>query len=518
MTSDSSRYRCQSCQHNRASHLCEDCGSVLCSECLKNRHSDYTICKDCHYPFNSDQDGEKLEICPECESDNLSTARRTEDMCPECHSIRIVMVEEKRRSLAQEMRQAVMSIQYGYTKLREFTTRLDSAKRNLVSLRMANFLHYHWLEEKFEEIQEELPAIKNRIGSQAEIIARQIAAETNGLINYNRWTPEQFPFIEGVTNRVKELGSQYKQNADEALHACRVKLKELTEQIDGLSYYRSEFSDFYEHVDLAVNELPVCALPDIKVVGSDFLKNDKAEGTLYITNRRIILVAETGRLRKKTGPVFDFPLLYLNTVEEDGRLRKRLVLRMKQGYLRISCSEETMQVLPDYLSIAQRFEKYVQTDMQRVRKIEQVNVNISDVRMKIERLVHSLLSGEIEPEYRDRYGEPFGHRDDRIYRGRTPLGEGYVQRDELKDELQRRFGQREERRYDSPHDESGNFDLLKRNAIEIDNAIQDTIEMMRRGHLGAEDFIRRYRGLVRDSYYTKREMERIRRPTRGYDW
>jgi hypothetical protein len=191
---------------------------------------------------------------------------------------------------------------------------------------------------------------------------------------------------------------------------------------------------------------------------------------------------------------------------------------MKQGYLRISCSEETMQVLPDYLSIAQRFEKYVQTDMQRVRKIEQANVNISDVRMKIERLVHMLLSGEIEPEYGDRYRDPFRHREDPRFRGQAPLGEGYVHPGALRDELQRRFGPREDRSYGSTYDESGNFELLKRNAIEIDNAIQDTIEMMRRGHLGAEDFIRRYRGLVRDSYYTKREMERLRRPTRGYDW
>ncbi|MFX1368749.1 MAG: hypothetical protein ACFFAY_09145 [Promethearchaeota archaeon] len=515
MTLDSTHYRCLSCQQNRASHFCEDCGSVLCSECLQSKYSDYTICKECHHPFGKDEQDAELEACPECESENLSTARRTEDMCPQCHSGRIMPVEEKRRTLAQGMRQSVMMIQYGHTKLREFASRLDSAKRTLVSLRMANFLHYHWLEEKLEEIQDELPAIKNRVGSQAEITARRMAAETNGLIDYIRWTPEQFPFIEGVTNRVRELGEQYRQNTDDALDECRVKLAELTEQLDGLNYYRGEFSEFYNHIELAVNELPVCALPDIKVVGSDFLKNDKASGTLYITNKRIILVAETGIVRKKTGPVFDFPLLYLNAVEEDGRLRKRLVLRMKQGYLRISCSDETMQVLPDYISIAQRFEKYVQTDLQRVRKIEQKNVNISDVRMKIERLVHSLLSGEIEPDFQERYRNPFRPGFNRLHGGSAPLGEGYVHSGDLRNELERRFGERGYRSPRPSYQEGGTIDLLKRNAREIDDAIQDTIEMMRRGHLGAEDFIRRYRGLVRDSYYTKREIERKGRSSWG---
>ncbi len=142
-----------------------------------------------------------------------------------------------------------------------------------------------------------------------------------------------------------------------------------------------------------MNELPVCALPDIKVVGSNFLKNDKAEGTMYITNKRLIFVAETGRLRKKTEIVFDFPLVYLKEIEEDGRLRKKLVLKMKQGNVRISCNEETKKILPDYIEIARRFERYMQTDLQRVRKIEQKSVSISDVRLKIEGLIYSLLSG-----------------------------------------------------------------------------------------------------------------------------
>ncbi|NHJ13593.1 MAG: hypothetical protein EAX95_07940 [Candidatus Thorarchaeota archaeon] len=411
-----------------------------------------------------------------------------------------------------------MTLHYGHTKLKEFASRLDSAKRTLVSLRMANFLHYHWLEDKFEEIQEELPAIKNRVTNQGEIIARRMAAETKGLMDYNRWTPDQFPFVEGVTNRITELGNQYKQNTDEALQDCRAKLKELLDQLDGLNFYRAEFSNFYEHVDLSVGELPVCALPEIKIVGSDFLKNDKASGTLYITNKRLILIAETGLLWKNTGPVFDFPLIYLNSLEEDGRLRKKLLLRMKQGYLRISCSEETMEVLPDYVSIAKRFDKYVQKDMQRVRKIEQANVNISDARMKIESLVYSLLAGDLDPGYHDRRMDTFGqHREP--YRGdQGYFGGDYSRPDLLKEELRRRFGSGGNGGGSPQYEHPVSIDSLKRNVVEIQDAIHDTIRMMRSGHLVAEDFIRRYRGLVRDSYQTRKQIEQIDRSRQGYGW
>jgi len=462
--------------------------------------------------------GHEIEVCPECESERIGSGRRTEDMCPRCHSGRIILLEEKRRSLAQKLRHAIMNIQYGHTKLRDFSNRLDSAKRILVSLRMANFLHYHWLEEKIESIQEELPAIKNRIGNQAEIVARKMAAETTGLIDYNRWTPEQFPFIEGVTNRVAEISNHYKQNVDDALNEVMPKLKDVSTQLDGLSYHRTEFKGFYEHGELSVNELPVCALPEVKVVGSNFLKHDKADGTLFITNKRLIFIAETGRLRKKTETVFDFPLVYLKEIEEVGRLTKKLVLRLKQGNVRISCNEETKKVLPDYLEIARRFEKYMQTDLQRVRKIEQKSVSISEVRLKIEGLVHTLLSGgsdwaQEEPPSRRPFGVARDLDPDRFreYAFRKDYHDNSRRfRDHLEDTF-RGAG------YGHPG-QSKELETLRRDAIEIDDAIDETIRLMRSGHLVTEDFIRRYRGLMRDSYNTKRELERIARKMSRYRW
>ncbi|MHA2384686.1 MAG: hypothetical protein ACXAEE_00595 [Candidatus Thorarchaeota archaeon] len=464
---------------------------------------------------------DELDACPECESENIDAGKRTADICPRCHSSRIVLLEERRRTLAQELREAIMSIQYGHTKLREFTTKLDGAKRTLVSLRMANFLHYHWIEEKVESVQDEMPAIKSRIGNQAEIVAKQIAAETKGLLDYSKWTPAQFPFIEGVRSRVKELGNYYKQHVDDSLNEVRPRLKEVMAQLDGLSYHRKEFTEFYEHGELSVNELPVAALPDIRVVGSNFLKNDKAYGTLFITNKRLFLVAETGRLRKKTEIVFQFPLMYLKGIEEDGRLRKKLVLRLKQGDLKISCSEDTKKVMPDYFEIARKFEKYMQSDLQRVRKIEQKNLNISDVRLKIEGLVYSLLSttGSTAVEAQQRYPG----RSEFFQRRTMPSGYGraenpYDHPRAFKEHLEDTIGRVDYRQRASYATTGADMEYLRRNAMEIQNAINETVHLMRNGHLVPEDFIRRYRGLMRDSYHTKCEIERASHQGQGYRW
>ena len=412
-----------------------------------------------------------------------------------------------------------MAIQYGHTKLREFNNKMISTKRLLASLRMANFLHYKWIEEKIEGIQDEIPAIKNRVGSQAEIVARRMAAETKNFIDYNLWKPSQFPYIEGITNRITELGIYYKQNVDESIEPLRATLNEVRRQLDGLDYYKNQFAEYYEHGQLSVGELPVCALPDVKVTGSDFLKNDKACGTLYITNKRFVFVAETGRVRRKMETIFDFPLIYLKSIEEDGRFRKRMVLKLKQGDVKISCSDQTKKVLPDYVEIARKFERYIQTDMQRVRKLEQTETSISDVRLKIEGMVYSLLSTNTrheEPTVAPR--DPFQTHPWASSRPRDydiPLGGGYTSPDTFRRELERDIGRREEpRRHEPTYKPSASLDTLKRDAESIHGAIRETVHLLRDGRLVAEDFIRRYKDLMRDSYYTRREIERQSRETR----
>ena len=517
MTTDSSNLRCKVCENNNATHMCEDCGTVICAGCIEQRVREYNLCKECQHNLGVPLPGENPLKCPECGSDNLGVGRRTMEVCPHCHSSRIVHISEKKRELAQDMRSAIMSLQYGHTKLREFTNHLVTAKRVLVSLRMANFLHYRWLEEKIEEIHSEFPAIKKRIGNHAEIVAKQMVAETKGLIDQSSWDTTQFPFIEGVVNRITELGIGYRALVEETLVQVRLGLNDVKKQLEGLKYYRRKFSPFYEYSELSVGELPVSAFPSISLAGSDFVKNDKANGTLYITNKRLIFVAETGLVRKKTDIIFDFPLIYLKGFEEDGRIRKRLVLKLKQGDLKINCGDQTKRVLPDYVEIARKFDRYVQTDMQRVRKLEQTDTNVSDIRLRIEGLIYSILNTkQTETRFaqeQDRYYIPY-QRDqwprEQVYGYPQSHGNNRQFRDHLEDVISR---QPQPGYYTNPPRKD--LSSLKREARALDDAIKEAVHMLRAGRIIPEDFIRRYRNLMRDSYYARREIER-HTPDRGF--
>jgi transposase-like protein len=507
--------------------MCEDCGVIICPECTETKSSEYFLCSECGHVLGNPSFGEKFEKCPACEAEDITTGKRLVETCPRCHSTRTVLIEERRRKLAQQMKQSIMSLQYGHTKLREFNSRLISGKRLLVSLRMANFLHYRWLEEKMEKTQDELQAVKNRVSSQAEMVAKKMAAETKNLIDYNRWTVAQFPFIEGVLNRLAQLSNQYKVNIDDSLRTLKSTLDDVSKQLDGMKYYRNQFSTFYDTTDLSVNELPVCALPNIRITGSDFLKTEKASGTLYITNRRLVFIAKTGLVRRKMEVIFDYPLIYLNRVEEDGRLRKRLVLKMKQGEIKMVCSNQTKKVMPDYVEIARKFDKYVQTDLGRVRQLEQKEINVSDVRLKIEKLVYQLLSvgdghpthipqgsycndprREYDPYLRHRHQEP-------AWRQLRPYDRPPTYRDELERRMSRdRYDRtRQDQRRRDPL-----LDRLQRSVSTIESEARHTVRQLRDGSIIPEDFIRRYKGLMRDSYTTKREIDQIVRSHESPRW
>ena len=516
MREDLMQMPCQECDTNNATTLCEDCGAMLCSSCLESRSSQYFVCNECHCSLGTPNPGEHFDECPECGAKNIGKGRKVEEVCPRCHSANVISIEAKRRNLAQQLRAAIMGLHHGHTKLREFNSSLTSAKRLLVSLRMANFLHYKWLEDNIESLNEEMNAFKNRIMNQAEIVAKRIAAETKGLIDYNNWTAAQFPFIEGITHRVTQIADQYKAAVDDTLKNARASLDDITKQLEGLDYYRKRFAGFYDVTELSVNELPVCALPDIRITGSDFLRNDKATGVLYITNRRVIFIAETGLVRKKSEVIFDFPLMYLSSIEEDGRFRKRLVLKMKQGEIKIACNEQTQKVLPDYVEIGRKFDRYVQTDLQRVRKIEQKDTNVSDARMKIEGLVYSLLSSNQPtrntiPEQatlssyqrQSEWGQSSGVRSN--YHDRHPFAtQGY------RGEPQG-FMDRKDISYGDSSILRRGRDLpsLHRSALELEDALYETVELLRKGRIVPEDFIRRYRVLMKNSYETRQEMQKL---------
>jgi hypothetical protein len=206
-------------------------------------------------------------------------------------------------------------------------------------------------------------------------------------------------------------------------------------------------------------------------------------------------------------------------------LRKRLVLKLKQGEVRATCSDQTKKVLPDYIEIARKFDKYIQTDMQRVRKIEQTDVSTSDVRLKIEGMVYSLLSTNDKSQYDEemplmRPGpRPRGGEWGSMLPRRNP-NDGYYRKPEsFRDELDRTIDRYDQKQNIPPtYSASPRVHSLQRDVESIESAIQNTVHMLRSRQLGPEDFIRRYKDLMRDSYHTRREIERTTKETRDNLW
>jgi len=98
---------------------------------------------------------------------------------------------------------------------------------------------------------------------------------------------------------------------------------------------------------------------------------------------------------------------------------------------------------------------------------------------------------------------------------RNPYDGYYRKTDSLRDELDRTLGHYDQRQNIPPtYDASPRVNSLQRDGTSIENAMRETVHMLRSSQLSAEDFIRRYRDLMRDSYHNRREIERITRENR----
>ena len=99
------------------------------------------------------------------------------------------------------------------------------------------------------------------------------------------------------------------------------------------------------------------------------------------------------------------------------------------------------------------------------------------------------------------------------------IGGGYASPSSFRRELEREVGRRDPLgTYEQQYRPSASLDTLKRDVESIHSAIRETVHLLRDGRLVAEDFIRRYKDLMRDSYQTRREIERQTRETRDRFW
>jgi hypothetical protein len=146
------------------------------------------------------------------------------------------------------------------------------------------------------------------------------------------------------------------------------------------------------------------------------------------------------------------------------------------------------------------------------------------VRLKIEGMVYSLLSPNQRQDETVPLRQDFGYPTQpwttpEVQPRGIPYGSGYASPEYFRRDLERAIGRTEPSRYQNTQYRPGvSIDVLQRDAESINGAIKETVHLLRDGRLVTEDFIRRYKDLMRDSYLNRREIQRLSRETREKLW
>ncbi len=492
---------CEVCHRRSATHICNDCGLVFCEDCIKKTMSQFVFCADC----GSEVIGKKetkdgpVYYCLECGSQNLKAGRRINATCPKCGSKNISTIDSIKSDLSNRIKEEIYQLRYGGKLLVDLAKKINATKRNLVSLRMSNFVENRELEDILNKIYAAWSALKVQIESQTKSAAKEIIGLTKGRLDSEKWTPSDFHTLEGILSRIEIVIDNYLETVNSNSEQIKKDLDLLIEKIKELESFRLKFDAFWRHCRLNLNEFPVAAVDDLTLTDSSFLKVDKCDGILYFTNQRILFIAIKGLFSKKETIEFEIELKEIAGVQISGRLRKRIDLITRQGTIQFIYFDDIDSVLESYISRAKEFNRNAQLNLDYIRQLDKRNIETSQIMDAVEKILKIILKAGYHPAISNKGFHNFERSQISpalnipIVTEAPPRSVPVANTDII---VEKRIRDR--------------INQLEQNKFSIEQMTQELKEMHRGGQISIEQFTKQYMALMKELYVINSELEKIR--------
>lgn len=493
---------CEVCHSRSATHICNDCGLVFCESCIKKTMTQFVFCADCGSEIigkKETKDG-PVYYCLECGSQNLKAGRRINATCPKCGSKNISSISSIKSELSNRIKDEIGQLRYGAKVLVDLSKRINSAKRSLVSLRMSNFVENRGLEDSLNKLFSAWAALKVQIESQTKSVAKEIISLTKGWLDTNRWAPSDFHTLEGIISRIEIVMEQYLDSINKNSEQIQKDIKILVEQINELEMHREKYESFWRHCRLNLNEFPVAALDSLTLTDSTFLKVDKCDGILYLTNQRVIFIAVKGLFSKKEEIEFEIDLGDVAGTQISGRLRKRIDLITRQGSIQFVYYEELENILESYLNRAKEFNRNAQLNLEYIRQLDKRSINATNIMDAVEKILKIIFKAGYQIRSQGNFErfeqeQIFTKRNIPIISERPipnvssrPLTPDII--------VESRINER--------------INQLEQNKFSIEKMTQQLKEMHKMGEISIEQFTKQYLALMKELYIVNDELEKIK--------
>jgi len=388
---------CHKCGLKEVEWICRTCGAGLCRNCVSVKIEKFPICLTCgskNVKELKTGKGRNKDLsnysCEDCKSKKVVFVTKYVKTCSKCGSTEVVDFAEEQATLKAKFRKLSFEIKYGYVKLGKFARKFDYVKRTLIFVRRSRFFNYPVIERTLTDVFNDYSLVKTRILGKIEEIGSLLLSIGPKFSIEKQFKVEDLPYLRSILTRIEADLNDYKNYVDESLMEIEEKLSKLEILVSSLYKHCQEFSEYKDILSLDFDEKPIYAIQNAKFSGSDIIRVPKEGGKLFLTDKRLIFLAEKGLFKKSFYKSFEIPLERIRDVEIKGRLIKRLIIKCNDGELTFSFPSNMLPLVKDYINIALNFEKYSLKDTFVTSKVSSLMLETSDLKMKVERILNRI--------------------------------------------------------------------------------------------------------------------------------
>ncbi|MHC1591595.1 MAG: B-box zinc finger protein, partial [Candidatus Helarchaeales archaeon] len=276
---------CNICNERVATYYCNNCNVILCSKCVKEERKKLLYCNKCGTKIMEEDlargNSKKLK-CQTCKSTSFREGVSSQKTCPSCHKTEIVSIAAKRKTFVEDFRKQLIRLMHAHETLRKIQSKARSARRNLIKLRSAAFLHDYQLETFVLEVLNALPLyidrIQSKLSQKIPIMEQQVQKldylEGNG--------PQNFTYYDTVLTQIKDNISVFNSFVDDLVSESFEKLDYITDKISEIQNFKDKFSIILPVLNLLPEELPIAIFDNVKIKDCSLANLNNQKGYLVI--------------------------------------------------------------------------------------------------------------------------------------------------------------------------------------------------------------------------------------------
>ncbi len=387
---------CNFCGKPDPVYYCNNCNTVFCTRCKKEEVKKLALCGSCGAKITeincNEQDFEVKFKCHKCKSTRYIIGQKRSKNCPGCNQSNITTIAEKKRNLMETSRRLIFQFRDGYRDLYTYLKRLEHIRDKLVNLRTCGFFHDPKIEVIMLKLIKSIQILKNQIIFRVEQDHKILQMPLQKFLDPTKWTPDKFFLLEASLDQIKEIMNNFRFFLEELIGNQYKDLSIAEGKLQAITYYKNIYDEFETLLDILPGELPICAFKELKFKKTSFTNLRPNKGILFLTDRRMIFLRKKGIIFKKHEHSFDFFLEGFERVEIVGRIFKKLKFSLEEGTLKFAAQEKVMRAIKNYYNISTNFEKYRAEAEIPTGILEPIDLDLLDLKEKIEIVITSLLS------------------------------------------------------------------------------------------------------------------------------